>query len=337
MFNIILQAPLRKMFKRWIYSCRIQRVNSNINQNGEKALKCLNLNQKIESINNFLSKEGLIYQTILNNSEIYIGSREGKLRQSIFRWINFGKGSELLHRAISSWKGEVRLKVQFKKGLKILKNLINVSSLAIFFKKWLRAVKDKKKNLLYLSKDELVEKCTNHNLKKEMIQSNKIKFDEENNKCYDINNYLKLKVLLSKSVTLLNTKQYFKYVVRKSLYKWKDTCYKMLYVDMQMKIANTDSEKNNSILNTDFLESKNKQILEENEELRHISIDAIELAHLHKLIKQQKEELSIDLADKSLLLKKLIESNENLTEKLKKAQEEAREILQFSEKITVQH
>ena len=71
------------------------------------------------------------------------------------------------------------------------------------------------------------------------------------------------------------------------------------------------------------LESINRNLLGENEELRQAALDGIEIAKVVQELTRERESLSHDLADRSGTIKKLIEDNNNLSVRLNIAQKEA--------------
>ena len=57
----------------------------------------------------------------------------------------------------------------------------------------------------------------------------------------------------------------------------------------------------------------------ENEELRQFSLDGYEIAKNVQALTFEREKLSVDLADKAQMIRKLLDKNEKLTEKLRMA------------------
>jgi regulator of replication initiation timing len=71
------------------------------------------------------------------------------------------------------------------------------------------------------------------------------------------------------------------------------------------------------------LEGINKNLVEENEELRSAALDGIEIAKAVQDLTKERETLSADLSDRASTIKKLIEDNNNLSLRLSIAQKEA--------------
>jgi hypothetical protein len=53
------------------------------------------------------------------------------------------------------------------------------------------------------------------------------------------------------------------------------------------------------------------------------ALDGIEMARNVELLTNEREKLSIDMADKAIIIRKLLEDNNNLSTRLSNAQEEA--------------
>ena len=71
------------------------------------------------------------------------------------------------------------------------------------------------------------------------------------------------------------------------------------------------------------LESINRNLLTENEELRQAALDGIEIAKVVQELTRERENLPHDLADRAGTIKKLIDDNNNLSVRLNIAQREA--------------
>jgi len=64
------------------------------------------------------------------------------------------------------------------------------------------------------------------------------------------------------------------------------------------------------------LETINKNLLGENEELRQAALDGIEISNVVQELTRERESLSTDLQDRAGTIKKLIEDNNNLSIRL---------------------
>lgn len=63
----------------------------------------------------------------------------------------------------------------------------------------------------------------------------------------------------------------------------------------------------------------NKALVSENAELRQASLDGIAIADAIEELSQEREKLSVDLADRAATIKRLLEENSELNFKLKQA------------------
>ena len=73
----------------------------------------------------------------------------------------------------------------------------------------------------------------------------------------------------------------------------------------------------------------NSGLAEENEELRQFALDGMEMAKSAADLAGKGNALSVDLADKSDSIKKLLNENERLTQRLDAAQKEAQGLVEF--------
>ena len=60
-------------------------------------------------------------------------------------------------------------------------------------------------------------------------------------------------------------------------------------------------------------------------------MDGIDMAHGIEELSKEREKLSIDLADKAMSIRKLLEDNSNLSIRLTHAQEEAEKLIMMSQ------
>lgn len=74
------------------------------------------------------------------------------------------------------------------------------------------------------------------------------------------------------------------------------------------------------------LESINRNLLAENEELRQAALDGIEISNVVQELTKERESLSADLQDRGGTIKRLIEDNNNLSIRLNIAQQEAQQL-----------
>jgi predicted RNase H-like nuclease (RuvC/YqgF family) len=67
-------------------------------------------------------------------------------------------------------------------------------------------------------------------------------------------------------------------------------------------------------------EVDNESLANENEELRQFSLDGYQIAKNVQSLGNERERLSVDLADKANTIKKLLDENETLSHRLRDAQ-----------------
>ena len=71
------------------------------------------------------------------------------------------------------------------------------------------------------------------------------------------------------------------------------------------------------------LESSNEVFALENEDLRQFSLDGYDIAKNVQALTAEREVLSVDLADKAKVIKRLLDENDQLNHKLSRAQDHA--------------
>eukprot|EP00826_Nyctotherus_ovalis_P029040 TRINITY_DN22900_c0_g1_i2.p2 TRINITY_DN22900_c0_g1~~TRINITY_DN22900_c0_g1_i2.p2 ORF type:complete len:102 (+),score=28.84 TRINITY_DN22900_c0_g1_i2:49-354(+) len=76
------------------------------------------------------------------------------------------------------------------------------------------------------------------------------------------------------------------------------------------------------------------KLLLENEELHSVSMNGIEIANVIQKIAREREQLSADLADRSLTVKKLVEENRLLQQQLGEIKYENDKLISLTKNIT---
>jgi hypothetical protein len=75
------------------------------------------------------------------------------------------------------------------------------------------------------------------------------------------------------------------------------------------------------------LEARNQEVARQNEDLRQGALDGIEMAKSVDDLSREREILTIDIADKALVIRRLLEDNNNLHLELQQAQEAAQRLI----------
>ena len=87
------------------------------------------------------------------------------------------------------------------------------------------------------------------------------------------------------------------------------------------------------------LEFENTNLANDNEELRQFSLDGFEIARSAQVLSDEREKLSIDLADKAKTIKRLLDEHENYERSLRETQYKTEELIQktLRERQSTQH
>ena len=76
------------------------------------------------------------------------------------------------------------------------------------------------------------------------------------------------------------------------------------------------------------LEFENTNLANDNEELRQFSLDGFEIARSAQVLSDEREKLSIDLADKAKTIKRLLDEHEVYERSLRETQYKTEELIQ---------
>lgn len=107
--------------------------------------------------------------------------------------------------------------------------------------------------------------------------------------------------------------------MHQALLRWNTTVKDIKNREMLIKLRRNLELIENFKVKINKLEVDNEAIAIENEELRQFSLDGYEIAKNVQALTTEREKLSVDLADKAQVIKKLLDENEKLTSRLKNA------------------
>ena len=80
------------------------------------------------------------------------------------------------------------------------------------------------------------------------------------------------------------------------------------------------------------IEVANEEVANQNEDLRQGALDGIEMAKNVDDLSREREIISIDIADKALVIRRLLEDNNNLNSQLQRAQDAAQKLIQSTQR-----
>ena len=103
----------------------------------------------------------------------------------------------------------------------------------------------------------------------------------------------------------------------RSLLRWQVHTNLCKVQDLLEQLTRAEENFFRSQSNFKIIEEENKEISRENGELRMASLDGVAIAEAFETISKEREGLSKDLAERSLLVKRLLEHNNDLTLRLK--------------------
>ena len=232
---------------------------------------------------------------------------------------------DILPRALEQWKAWVNVRKLFRRFCKLTLQHVN-SDVAWAFRTWKYQHEDARRALKGLTKNQLVDRCiADENLlgtlnsklarKKENIE---LMTQERDHLLNHFASGQKMAFTLAKNNEVQTRVKAFG--------RWKKKTN-----DLRMNDLDEQIEKTNAIIRdlSEHLaqaEARNKNLLLENEELRQASLDGIEIAKAVQELTKEREQLSVDLNDRAATVKKLIEDNNNLSNRLNLAQREAEQL-----------
>ena len=257
------------------------------------------------------------------------GQRKGDaiLRKAIGRWKTFSSGPDgyLQTKMFDRWRQYVHMRKIVKYWLNFIENRQQLvkSDLSYAFNKWKHSFSDKHEELQKLSYAELKRRAAMAGKVQEELaditqldEDTVLHLNDQNDELF--NNYKKAKRL---ALALSRDNMYFAKV--RSFNKFEDhnnECKGRYYDDIlgrniEMIAALKDKIKE--------VENDNEDLAASNEELRQFSLDGYEFGKRFQSLTQEREKLSVDLADKTKTIKQLLDENERLSMRLRQAQDSA--------------
>ena len=109
----------------------------------------------------------------------------------------------------------------------------------------------------------------------------------------------------------------------KALSRWTAHVTSTKITELKSTIVELDDELHLMHLRYEEMEKDYKQVFVENNELRQATLDGLEIADAIEALSREREKLSVDLADRAVTIKKLLEENGELAARLRNAQKEA--------------
>eukprot|EP01022_Parablepharisma_sp_SALTPOND_P013476 TRINITY_DN1805_c0_g1_i1.p1 TRINITY_DN1805_c0_g1~~TRINITY_DN1805_c0_g1_i1.p1 ORF type:complete len:1585 (-),score=213.01 TRINITY_DN1805_c0_g1_i1:7673-12427(-) len=262
--------------------------------------------------------------------------RREVMQKFLKMWVRSAKGQGLKEKYITYWRSWLQIRKLIEQTASfILKRLINGekawawdklknlkrAALKAFERVprtvLLNKIEDSTKNLLLLEQE------------KENLENN-IRVHEAQNMARAVG-YAKGKRIAAGVLAKLMQASLNKWFMR-----WKITSQRLLVDDLSTVLEKKLSAFERLQDINMRLTEKNRALLSEGEELRQASMDGLEIANLIQEIAQEREQLSVDLANRSLTIKKLVEENASLQQRLDQAQVETENLVKLTRGLQVQ-
>jgi hypothetical protein len=301
----------------------IKQLEENVEKEGESAVKLREIQEEIELMNDTLMNEGYDQETIEKKVKEINNRKEDLIRKAIARWLAYQNNNDDVIQAVEQWKKFAEEKMAMKNSLKRLLNFLGNRPLHKGFTRWRYCNKRTKEQYKGYTKDDLVEEAM------EKGKQRAAALDDVNRKKEDLTEKemivkkLEVKNKLSKYFAFTFIIRQNKGVLSKSLQRWRENVNKIKSALLRIELDKLSFRIKDTIIINDDLETKNSSLVIENEELRQLSLESVDLVTAMKELNKQKEQLSVDLADRAATIRKLLEDNKILKNKLTLAQKEA--------------
>lgn len=239
---------------------------------------------------------------------------------------------DVLPRAFNQLKAFVRNRKLAKENARRILNWMR-HPLAIYFKKWKYDMADAQKKLLGLSKQDLIDKIIQD---ENLLGSKKSKLDRMDLSVDNLaiqREQLLGHFIRGQKLALALCHSNFKKTVGRAFLRWKQSCADGEIMALVEQLDRTSGMIADLEAHVAKLESINRSLQGENEELRSTAVDGIEIAKVVQEMTKQREDLSRKLQDRADTIKKLIEDNNNLSVRLNIAQREAQQLESMKQQV----
>ncbi|CDW80517.1 UNKNOWN [Stylonychia lemnae] len=324
---------IRDYFEEWKKESQRREVVRFMNEEGPLAiqnhiLKKLVYNLKKKAIDDGIEQK-VVDQVIVNDRRRSIKGIE----KSVCRLFCYNDQLYLLPKCLDRWKQWVKLRKQYKKSLDLLNKKLDprLSVLQFAFRKWKYGDLERFNQLSQMTKPKLAMINFKNQNSITDLTDNLIHADEALDLLTGQRDFLLRRYVGSQRLALAASKAQVNKTKQKALSKWIDSSHS--FVSDQYEDALKGNLRKIQALKDRIkaLEKSNGDIADQNEDLRTGALDGIEMAKQIDDLAREREKLSVDLADKAITIRKLLEDNYNLSIRLTNAQDEAQNLIRVSQ------
>lgn len=294
-----------------------------VEQEGKQAQRARELQEEVELMNDTLMNEGYEQAAIERRVAEISSRKEDLIRKAIARWLAYQNNNDDVIQAVEQWKKFAEEKSAIKNSLKRLLNFLGNRDLHKGFTRWRNCNRRTKEQYRGYTKDDLVEEAMEKGKKRAAVLDDVSRKKEDLAEKEMLLRKLEVKNKLSKYFAFTFILRQNKGVVWKALQRWRENVNRIKSALLRIELDELSLRIKDTIIINDDLETKNSSLVVENEELRQLSLESVDLVTAMKELNKQKEQLSVDLADRAATIRKLLEDNKILKNKLSMAQKEA--------------
>jgi len=300
-----------------------KKLEESVESGGKQAQALKQLHEEVNLMEDTLIKEGYEPEFLEKSIKKMTTDKESLIRKAVARWLALGEKKDEVVHAVDRWKKFAEEKQLAKEKLQRLANFVSNRPLHKGFTRWRYFNVNSKEAFRGYTKDELVEEAILRGKQKaaisDEVQDKKATLAAEEKTAQK----LEEKHNSSKYFGLMFMKKQNLGVLARAVERWRENINKTKAELLRQKLDELSSKMKEIIVMNDDLEEKNAALAVENEGLRQLSLESVDLAASMKELNKQKEQLSVDLADRATTIRKLLEDNKILKEKLLNAQQEA--------------
>lgn len=307
-----------------------------VNNFGSKAKEVKKLEMKLVGIQKVLEKEGYQKESIQKEIDTSNTNNTSLIKEALNRWEHYQSTEDPIFEIMRKWKDKcLKLSTLKRKCGLIFRQLSKGDSgqLQRAFRKWKYMIVEIKNTVSKLPKKDIVKKVINDRKEIDKLQKDTTDISKNVVKLEEKVTKLEKKYTIGKQVIGANLRRLLRLREYHALFKWRANAYKSKKAALKEQLDKLTEETKKIADANEKLEKEHDDLLIENEEMRQTSLDSIEIANAIQDITREREQLSADLSKHSLVVRRLVEENEELSQKLVLAQKEANNLVKLTQSI----
>jgi len=334
-----LQRKLSSAISLWLQKTEEEKVVDRIEDVGSSATTALKIQRQCNSLSQIIYDCNLQHRFKQRN-ELNLSDLQHEYnpvhkleKKFINTWIHKVKCKDLKNKYIMYWRKWLELRNNIRTSAKfIIRNLANKE------KAW---AWNKLKNLrraagrMYkrMPRADLIKRIVNSNKKVNLLNQEREVLEKSINNKQKKNDGMAKVYWKGIHLAAAVLEKYLKKLMEDAMRKWKLITQQLRIKDLnnilEMKAESFVKLRRIGV----SLADRHNELLLENEELHRVSMNGIEIATVIQEITREREQLSLDLVDRSLTVKKLVEENRCLQQRLDAIKYENDKLLNLTKNI----